>query len=183
MSLRAASIALIAVVAFAIAGCGGSSSKSSSTSTTAADASGGAGQTVDGVKCNRTEQLNYHVHAHLSLIADGSPEALPALIGIPGAATGTPQCFYFLHTHDTSGVIHIEAPAKTVFTLGQFFAVWGQPLSASQATNLKGPLHVFVGQKAYTGNPANIKLTPHELITIESGKKVASPSYTFPAGL
>jgi hypothetical protein len=179
---RAASIILL-IVALAAAGCGGSSSKSASTGTTASDASGGAGQTVDGVKCNRTEQLTYHVHAHLSLIANGSPEALPALIGIPGGATGTPQCFYFLHTHDTSGVIHIEAPAKTAFTLGQFFAVWGQPLSKSQATNLKAPLHVFVGKKAYTGNPANIKLTPHGLITIESGKTVAPPSYTFPAGL
>jgi len=177
---RTASIALLA--ALAIAGCGGSSKKSSSTDTTTT-ASGGAGQTVAGVKCNRTEQLNYHVHAHLSLIANGTPEALPALIGIPGGGTGTPQCFYFLHTHDTSGVIHIEAPAKQTFTLGQFFAVWGQPLSKAQATNLQAPLHVFVGKKAYTGNPANIKLTPHELITIESGKKVPPPSFTFPAGL
>ncbi len=180
---RSALIALTAcLAAFAIAGCGGSSSSDKTTSTTTA-ASGGAGQTVDGVACNRTEQLNYHVHAHLTLLADGSPEALPALIGIPGAATGSPECFYFLHTHDTTGVIHIEAPDKRAFTLGQFFAVWGQPLSKNQATNLKGPLHVFVGKKPYTGNPANIKLTPHELITIESGKKVPPPSYTFAPGL
>jgi hypothetical protein len=181
---RAAAIAsVVAVAALTVAGCGSSSKSSSSTTTTSTSGSGGAGQTVDGVRCNRTEQLNYHVHAHLSLIADGSPEALPALIGIPGGSTGTPQCFYFLHTHDTTGVIHIEAPAKTTFTLGQFFAVWGQPLSKDQATNLKGPLHVFVGKKAYTGDPAKIKLTPHGLITIESGKSVPPPSYTFPAGL
>jgi hypothetical protein len=80
-------------------------------------------------------------------------------------------------------VIHIEAPGPRSFTLGQFFAVWGQPLSRSRATNLPGPLHVFVNQKPYHGNPAGIKLIAHELITIESGKAVPPPPFTFQAGL
>ncbi len=170
---------LVGVLALVIAGCGSSGNTTDSTSTTTATVAGGHGQTIDGIPCNRTEQLNYHVHAHLTLINNGTAEALPALIGI----VGNGECFYFLHTHDTTGVMHIEAPSKRVFTLGQFFDVWGQPLNTNQATNLKGPLHVFVGKKAYTGNPRDIKLVSHELITIESGKQVPPPSYTFDPGL
>jgi hypothetical protein len=177
-------LVLVAILAIAVvvAGCG-SSKKSASTSTSAAKVTGGTGQTIDGIPCNRTEQLTYHVHAHLELLNNGASEPLPALIGIPLASSDQAACFYFLHTHDTTGVIHMEAPAQRTFTLGQFFDIWGQPLSRTRATNLTGPLHVFVGQKPYTGNPRNIKLTPHELVTIEQGKVVKPPPYTFGPGL
>jgi hypothetical protein len=177
------SLLLILVAAFAAVGCGGSSSDNGKTTETQTTASGGAGQTINGVECNRTEQLNYHVHAHLTLLVNGKQEFVPALIGIPGGATGSPECFYFLHTHDTSGVIHIEAPAERAFTLGQFFSVWGQPLSRTQATNLSGPLRFYVGKKLYKGDPRNIKLTPHAVITVEQGKKVTPPNFTFTGGL
>jgi hypothetical protein len=181
---RAGAIALVllAALALVVAGCG-SSKKTTTSTTTTAQTTGGTGKTVDGIPCNATEQLTYHEHAHLELLVNGVSEPLPALIGIPGATTGTVTCFYYLHTHDTTGVIHMEAPAKRVFTLGQFFAVWGQPLSKARAANLTGPLHVFVGNKPYTGDPSAIKLTPHELVTIEQGKVVKPPPYTFAPGL
>jgi hypothetical protein len=174
---------LLVLVGLSAAGCGGSSSDGENVTETITTPRGGAGKTVNGVECNRTEQLNYHVHAHLTLLLNGKQEFLPALIGIPGGATGSPECFYFLHTHDTTGVIHIEAPAKRAFTLGQFFSVWGQPLSRTQATNLSGKLRFYVGKKLYTGDPRNIKLTPHAQITIEQGKKVTPPNFTFTGGL
>jgi hypothetical protein len=40
--------------------------------------------------------------------------------------------FYYLHTHDDTGVIHIESPTSTEYTLGQFFAEWNQTLSSTQ---------------------------------------------------
>jgi hypothetical protein len=173
----------VLVAALLIAGCGSSKKSPSSSSGTAGKATiGGTGQTIDGIPCNRTEQLTYHVHAHLLLLINGVSAPLPALIGIP-IADGAAECFYFLHTHDTTGVIHIEAPKPTTFHLGQFFDIWGQPLSRTRASALKGPLHVFVGKKPFTGNPRNIPLTPHELITIEQGKLVKPPSYTFAPGL
>jgi hypothetical protein len=175
--------ALVAVAALTTAAIGcGSSSKASSPAATTAAAIGGHGQTIDGIPCNVNEQLTYHVHAHLLLLVNGKSAPLPALIGIPLKGNSA-ACFYFLHTHDTTGVIHIEAPKPRIFTLGQFFDIWGQPLSRSRASSLTGPLHVFVGQKPFTGSPRNIRLRAHELITIESGKRVKPPGYRFAAGL
>ena len=42
------------------------------------------------------------------------------------------QCIYWLHTHAPDGVIHIESPTQRIYTLGNFFDDWRQPLSADQ---------------------------------------------------
>ena len=57
---------------------------------------------------------------------------------------------------------------------------WGKPLSKTQADGLKGKLKFFLDKKEYTGDPRKIVLTPHELITIEQGKVVEPPPFTFP---
>jgi len=77
---------------------------------------------ISGVECNRTEQLNYHIHAHLDVFVDGQRQQVPDRVGI----LSTPSCLYWLHTHDTSGLIHIEAPQTREFTLGQIIDVWEQ---------------------------------------------------------
>ena len=56
----------------------------------------------------------------------------------PVAAGG--QCFYWLHTHTSDGVIHIESPTQRIYTLGQFFDEWHQPLSANQVGELHGKI-------------------------------------------
>jgi hypothetical protein len=77
---------------------------------------------ISGVECNRTEQLNYHVHAHLDVFVDGQERQVPEDTGI----LSSPSCLYWLHTHDTTGLIHIEAPQTMEFTLGQFLDIWEQ---------------------------------------------------------
>jgi hypothetical protein len=37
---------------------------------------------------------------------------------------GANTCFEPVHTHDDSGVIHIESPTNTNYTLSQFFTEW-----------------------------------------------------------
>ncbi len=37
-----------------------------------------------------------------------------------------------IHTHDASGVLHVESPVKKDFTLGDFFAVWKRPFTKEQ---------------------------------------------------
>lgn len=69
---------------------------------------------IDGIECERGERLNYHVHAHLALFIEGRQMDVPAGIGI------TDRCLYWLHTHAADGIIHIEAPFRRGFTLGQF---------------------------------------------------------------
>jgi hypothetical protein len=141
-----------------------------------------SGTPVDGIPCETTEQLTYHVHAHLTIIANGQNLPVPAFIGIPG------RCIYWLHTHDTSGVIHIEAPSQRSFVLGQFFDIWGQRLSTTQVlgftADAQHSLQFFVDGQPYSGDPRQIPLGAHTLITIEYGPPFsAPPSYTFPPGL
>ena len=133
---------------------------------------------VDGIQCGSTEQLAYHIHAHLAVYVNGSLRALPGGIGIPGSqvvptaqgpvATGG-QCIYWLHTHAPDGIIHVESPTQRVYTLGNFFDEWHQPLSAHQVAGVSGKLTAFVDGKAWTGDPRAIPLSPHAVIQIDVG--------------
>jgi len=118
---------------------------------------------VDNVQCNASEQLTYHVHAHLSLYINGKAVPVSQYVGITNA------CFYWLHTHDTSGVIHIEAPQQTTFTLGNFLHLWKQQFSQlqypSQLDNTSS-WQAYVDGKAYSGDFNAIPLNPHALITL-----------------
>src|SRR3954451_23322185 len=84
---------------------------------------------IDGIPCVQ-EMLNYHVHSPLSINAAGKPVTVPANVGIK--IGNSFSCLYWLHTHDSSGLIHVEAPHVIHPTLGQFFDVWGQMLSRTQ---------------------------------------------------
>ena len=60
------------------------------------------------------------------------------------------QCIYWLHTHTSDGVIHIESPTQRVYTLGDFFDEWHQPLSANQVANVSGHIKAVLNGKAWT---------------------------------
>jgi hypothetical protein len=135
--------------------------------------------TVNGITCGPTEQLVYHIHARLSVFKSGQSYVLPAGVGIPGSkAVDTNQgpiasggsCIYWLHTHTTDGVIHIESPSKAIYTLGDFFDIWQQPLSGTQVGTLHGPITAFVNGKPWKKSPRDIKLLPHEDIQLEIGQ-------------
>jgi len=80
--------------------------------------SGGSGSTVkvivSGVECERGERLDYHVHSHLTLIVEGDEVPVTGNIGI------RTDCIFWLHTHSTDGILHVEAPEQRGFTLGHF---------------------------------------------------------------
>jgi hypothetical protein len=177
-ALAAIAVVVLAVVAFT----GGQ--------TTAQRIRGMAtGSTVDGIACQASEQVDYHVHSHLTIYAAGARQAVPAGIGIPGPqqvvgnfAEGG-KCLYWLHTHDATGVIHVESPVQRVYTLRQFFDIWGQPLSTTQVGRATGNVTAFLNGKRFSGDPRSIKLTPHALIQLDVGKVVPPQPFTFPAGL
>jgi hypothetical protein len=145
-----------------------------SPSPTAAPLTAATGQPVGGIQCQTSEQLVYHVHAHLAIFGDGQPRTVPAGIGIPGS------CIYWLHTHDTDGIVHIESPDQRTYTLGNFFDIWGQPLSATQVAGDRGTVTAYVNGQRYTGDPRSIPLTAHALIQLNVGSDVAPKPYTFP---
>jgi hypothetical protein len=146
------------------------------------------GATVDGVACQSNEQVAYHIHQHLAIFINGAERTIPAGIGIPGGKpvhgyVASGKCFYWIHTHDTSGVIHVESPTQNNYHLGQFFDLWGWPLTTSQVGRGTGKVTTFVNGKRFASDPRSITLTPHEVIQIDVGQVVPPRSYRFPPAL
>jgi hypothetical protein len=116
------------------------------------------------VGCNVNEIFTEHIHAHLAIEHNGKAVTVPANIGFVSAAYAV-ICIYWLHTHDDSGTIHIEAPGGN-FTLADFFAVWGQPLSATRVGPYNGHVRASVDGLQYNGAPQDIPLRDGEQITL-----------------
>jgi len=148
---------------------------------------GGRGNPVDGITCASMEGQGLHVHTHLALFYNGKQIQIPRYIGFAPdpKSPGTP-CLYWIHTHDASGIIHVEAPdiqspQGGPYTLGMFFDVWGQPLSRDGVAGLKGPVTAYVNGAPYDGDLRTIPLMSHQQITLEVGTPaVPPPNYLFP---
>ena len=141
------------------------------------------------------EQLAVHYHAHLDVIdastqVTGTKVTVPAGLGFViqnNKATG----ITVLHTHDTSGVLHIESAKNVPYALGQAFTEWGVALSATQVGGLQADatheVQVYVNGKKFTGDPATIQLKKHQEIAVWYGPTGTTPkvpkSYKVPAGL
>jgi len=128
-----------------------------------------------------------HIHQHLDLYVDGRKVLVPAGIGIDPAVGYAP-----LHTHDPSGVIHVESPTVRTYTLGEFFAVWGVRITPSclggYCAGGGRQLRLFVDGRAYRGDPTTLALAPHQELVVAFGTAAQLPSpipstYQFPPGL
>lgn len=139
-----------------------------------------------GVGCGATEQLATHVHTHLAVFADGAFRPIPAGVGMVGQlqtqaspegdfVAGSSDCLYWLHTHAQDGIIHVEAPAGRTFYLGQFFAIWGQPLSQHQVGAATGPVTAYVNGHLWTDGIEAIPLLGHETVQLDVGAPLIGP--------
>lgn len=148
---------------------------------------GGQGDPVDGIACDNSTP-NYHIHVHVSLYVNGEQIAIPPAIGVKDAQITSGfvvagSCWYWLHTHDASGIIHVEPPSAIQTTLGQLFDIWGQPLSTTGVAGYTGALTVLVDGATYSGDPRTIALEAHKQIALEIGTPVVTPPvYLFPEG-
>ncbi len=148
---------------------------------------------IDGIQCLGSEQTLFHIHAHLTLFLGGAARQIPGGIGIidpqiqsdpRGPFVGGGTCFYWLHTHAADGLIHIESPVQRVFTLGNFFDVWGQPLTTDRVGPASGKVTAIVNGKVYRGDPRSIRLDAYAQIQLEVGTPLVAPTtISFPAGL
>ena len=151
---------------------------------------GGQGSAVDGIEGSSHEMLKTHLHAHLAIYYKGERIALPRGIGIlpplkvnHGFVEGG-KGFYWLHTHDASGIIHVESPDDRVYTLGNFFNVWGQPLTESNVAGLKGTMRIYLNGQMQFGKARDLPLKAHDQITLVVGAPAVAPvHYLFPDGL
>jgi hypothetical protein len=137
--------------------------------------------------------LRRHDHVHLDVIVKGRKVAVPAGIGLAEpddtgpCARGLPRrgdCasghFFVaavanspLHTHSSSGLIHVESDRPATFTLGQFFDEWGVRLDASclgaYCDGPAGRLRVFVNGRRASGNPRRVVLRNHQEVAVVYG--------------
>jgi hypothetical protein len=151
------------------------------------------GEPVDGIECSRGEQTLFHIHAHLTIFVDGAARRVPYGIGIPdahaentaaGPFVGSGSCFYWLHTHAADGIIHIESPIQRIYTLGNFFDIWGQALSPTKVGPAGGSVTALYNGQRYAGDPRNIPLTAHAQIQLDVGRPIIAPEVIeFPSGL
>lgn len=124
----------------------------------------------------RAEGEALHIHQHLDVVVNGKPVTVPAGIGINMNARFISQ----LHTHDVSGVIHVESDQVRDFTLGQFFDVWGVRFTkdciGGYCTKGNDKLRVFSDGKPVTGDPRNLALSSHQIIAIVYGPLESTPT-------
>lgn len=110
----------------------------------------------------------FHIHAMLHIYVNGLLVPLPADIGLD-SAKGIESS---MHTHDGTGIIHMEAPHPFNYTLGDFFAVWGVKLGPAQVGGLTGlggdHLHFYLNGKPLS-NPAALVLHRKDSVVIGYG--------------
>jgi hypothetical protein len=153
------------------------------------------GQVVDGMECTGSEQLVFHIHAYLKVYVNGEQVTAPPGVGIVAPAgsgesalgsDGLKTCIYPLHVHDGEpDVIHIESPIKKTYTLGNFFDIWGQPLSATKVmdktVDSAHQVKYYVFDKAgkmtqVTTDPRAIALADHETVVILYNSPTVQPT-------
>jgi hypothetical protein len=116
-----------------------------------------ATNTVFPFPCLARESLALHVHPYLRITIEGQPVQIPAAIGIRDAQFDkliavAGSCFEPVHTHDSSGIIHIEAPDPNhQYTLDDFFAVWRATYST-----------IKIGDKAFPVNYGADEILGHK---------------------
>jgi hypothetical protein len=186
--LRAQQVASASAAATAIS----RPTASAATARAASSSASGPLPDVNGISCDALESTIVHIHVHLAIFIDGTEHQVPFGVGIgqPWQVSDSRQgpfvedgsCFYWIHTHTEDGVLHVESPVRRRFTLGDFFAIWQVPLSATQVGSAQGQVITYVNGQRDTTNPSDIPLLPHERIQLDVGTDVPPYQFDFPPG-
>lgn len=147
-----------------------------------------SGAPIDSVSCvtESNEVTKLHTHTLVLIYDHGVQRRIPAGVGITSPSitehysggdfvdVGPSDCLYWVHTHAADGIVHVESPIKESYTLGQFFDIWRQPLSAQQVGPAQGQVTVYVNGKQYAGNPRATPLTDGATIQLDVGTPVVT---------
>ncbi|WP_427169614.1 hypothetical protein [Arthrobacter sp. 92] len=130
-----------------------------------------------------------HIHTHLDVFVNGTRVPVPADIGFSFGADGKPNGISALHTHDTTGIVHIEAPTVgALYTLGQVLTEWG---ILDGTSKLPGTSHggtdgwtVYVNGNRQNRDVRGVVLEAHDEIVLTFGQAPApvTATYEFPTG-
>jgi hypothetical protein len=121
------------------------------------------------------EGTTMHEHANVQIFVHGKQEPIPTDIGID-AAKGTIQS---IHTHDDTGLVHLESSQSREFTLGEFFGVWGIRFTPSclgaYCNEGNNRLQVFVDGEEVTGSLRDVQLDDQTVIVVTYGTPTELP--------
>lgn len=101
---------------------------------------------------------SYHQHVLLTVFVDGEEIPVPQDVGVDQAA----RFLSSIHTHDPTGVVHIEADDPFEFTIGHIFNTWGVVLTDDQLGGYTNEgdntVHILVnGEEVPEGTDYKIK--------------------------
>ncbi len=141
---------------------------------------------ADGLPVLEKEVTDIHFHLHLDVLVDREPVTVPEGMGF-GSDIGVISP---IHTHDTSGVIHVESPSGRTYTLGQLFDVWGVRFSdrcLGECAESDREVRVFADGTELTQDPRLLVLGRHQeiVVTLGTSDQVPDPvpsEYSFPLG-
>lgn len=184
-----------------------------------------AGNNGNGDTCDTSmtsePKVGFHSHAFVGIMDNGTQAALPQAIGMENPVEptkGNPShpydymevenasCMFHVHTHDFSGLVHVEVPEipfdstyqslPSYANLQTLLDEWGATLSATGLTagsnSLSGTVSIYTGTPSgkdssgndlvnsytlATGLPSSVMLAHHEAIWIVIG---APPSSGLP---
>jgi hypothetical protein len=131
-----------------------------------------------------TQGLALHLEPLLRIFVLGREIEVPNGIGIVSRGRLAP-----IHTHDSSGIIHIESPIHRTYTLGDIFAVWGVRLTRNciggYCSDGQNRLRIFISGQEFFASPETYRLQDFEVITVAFGGPDDLPvpvptAYTFP---
>jgi hypothetical protein len=125
--------------------------------------------------------------AHVELFARGHVVIVPAGLGVApprrrsGAYVTGGRCHYPIWTSEPTGLVYLT---RRDLTLGDLFAVLGQPLSRGRMARWRATVRAYVSGVRRRGDPRRIPLVPHAQVVVQAGSPVLRPNarYRFPAG-
>ena len=141
-----------------------------------------------GLPALKYEGTVLHIHQHLDIFVLGRHIVVPTGVGIAEDESYIAP----IHTHDQTGVLHVESDDVQAFTVGQFFDIWGVRLSATclggHCVDDEHSLKIYVDGSEIAGDARAIELKRHQEIAIVYARRGAPPVkvpwiYNFPAEL
>ena len=126
----------------------------------------GYGDPVNGIECDKGENVSFRASVHLWLInRDGRREGPTGRVGSSGS------CSYWVQTQDDEGVIHILAPHPVTPKLITFFTIWDYAIPAGSGGS--GPFRdasergrILVDGTLVEGGPARVFLVDGQTIEL-----------------
>lgn len=78
------------------------------------------------LECLDHSGLARHDHSNLNIYLDGQQRLIPAQVGInTDICNGESENMHAVHTHDSTGKLHIESNTNIDIPIGVFFDIWG----------------------------------------------------------